>query len=107
MVAMELAASLRPFRKSKARPTATSPISSASISSHLLDDDAADAIGDVFEAVHHLFEVIVDFDPDDVVHGVAVAVPLKQRFDAIVVQGVRIILQANRSEEHTSELQSH
>src|ERR1051325_2669957 len=90
---MELAASLRPLRKSKASAIAISPISSASIASHLLDNDAADAVGDVLEAVHHLFQMIVDLDADDVVHGVAVPVLLEQRLDAQVVQSIGIIFQ--------------
>src|SRR5436305_13470157 len=96
MVAMELAASLRPFRKSNASAmTMSPPSSSISSSSHMFDDDAADAVGDVFESVHHLFEVIVDFDADDVVHRIAVAMFLKQVLDAVVGERVRVGLETD------------
>ena len=40
----------------------------------LFDDDAADAVGHVLEAVHDLFQMVVDFGADDEVHRVAAAV---------------------------------
>ncbi len=80
MVAIELAASCRPFRKSNTRAT---PISDDQRSRHegagpsgwprqsVVDHDAADLVGDVLEAVDHLFQVVVDFAADDEGHRVA------------------------------------
>ncbi len=70
MVAIELAASCRPLRKSNRRAVAIRPIragraSVASIArpprpSGVLDDEAVDLVGDVLEAVDDLLEVAVD-----------------------------------------------
>src|SRR5205823_11364064 len=95
MVAMELAASLRPFRKSNASAMTISPPSSSIAGSHMLDDDAADAVGHVFEPVHHLFEVNEDFDADDVTHRIAFAMLGEQVLDAGVVERVGVVLEAN------------
>src|ERR1700743_221891 len=95
MVAIELAASCNPLRKSNASATPTSTIKSVGIvaTSALLDHDAADAVGDVLEAVHHLLQVIVDLDAYDVAHRVAVAVAPEQRLDAQIVELVGIVLE--------------
>src|SRR5262245_36611878 len=76
MVAIEFAASCRPFRKSKAsattiRPTRTGRLSAtASIfrpprGSNVLDHDALDLVRHVVEAVDHLLEMIVDLVADE------------------------------------------
>src|SRR5215207_4033882 len=62
MVAMEFAASGRPFRKSKnsatpTRPTRSGKASVGSICSDVLDHDAADLIGDILEAIDHLLQL--------------------------------------------------
>src|SRR5581483_4628879 len=97
MVAIELAASCRPFSKSKTRATA---ISSHSISgmataaprrSQVLQQNAADAVGDVLEAVDHLLQVVVDVRSDDEVHRLRPA-RLEQRFHARVVDLVGAVL---------------
>src|ERR1700761_2946010 len=94
MVAMEFAASFRPFRKSNTSATAMRKTRSASTPSDLLDDDAADAVRHVLETVHDLFEMVVDLDADDIGHRVAVAAMLlEQRLDACIVHGVGIVLQ--------------
>src|SRR5579862_8221365 len=90
---MELAASLRPFRKSNTSAMAISEMRSVSTPSDLFDHDAADAVRDVLEPVHDLFEMVVDLDADDVAHGVAVAVLLEQRLDAVVVERVGVVLE--------------
>src|SRR5205823_8011628 len=95
MVAMELAASLRPFRKSNASAMTISPPSSSIAGSHLLDDDAADAVGHVFEPVHHLFEMVVDFDADDVAHRIAFAMLEEEILDAGVVERIGVVLEAD------------
>src|SRR5688572_21598178 len=69
MVAMEFAASCRPFRKSKnsatpIRPTRSGKASVGSIRSNVLDHDAADLVGDVLETVDDLFELAVKLASD-------------------------------------------
>src|ERR1043165_7685358 len=94
MVAIELAASCSPLRKSNSSATAIRPTrigrlkeaSTAGPVLYLLDDDAVELVGDVIEAVGDLFQVVVDFRADDVVHGVGVAVLEEQLFQADVVQ---------------------
>src|ERR1051325_7218076 len=96
MVAIELAASCRPLRKSNSRATAIRPTrigrlkeaSTAGPALYLLDDDAVDFVGDVIEAIGDLFEMVVDFGADDVIHGVGVAVLEEQLLQADVVQVV-------------------
>src|SRR5438270_4289226 len=95
MVAMELAASLRPFRKSNASAMTISPPSSSIALSHMLDDDAADAVGHVFEPVHYLLQMIVDFNAYDVTHRIAFAMFEEQILDAGVVERVGVVLKAN------------
>src|SRR5712691_5638515 len=77
MVAIELAASCNPLRKSNASATMTSAIrtgkasATASMSmSDVLDHDAADLIAHVVEAIDHLFQMVVDLDADEERHGV-------------------------------------
>src|SRR5436305_2265179 len=94
MVAIELAASCSPLRKSNSSATAIRPTrigrlkeaSTAGPALYLLDDDAVDFVGDVIEAIGDLFEMVVDFSADDVVHGVGVAVLEEQFLQADVVQ---------------------
>src|ERR1700679_1138535 len=93
MVAIELAASLRPFRKSNTNAMAMRKTRSASTPSDLFDHDAADAVRHVLEAVHDLLEMVVDLDADDVVHRVAVAMLLEQGLDAAVVERVGVVLE--------------
>src|SRR6185437_2363618 len=63
-VAMEFAASWRPFRKSNASATTINPTSSGSAMWYIqpllgmIDDDAVDLVGDVFERVHHTLEIL-------------------------------------------------
>src|SRR5919206_5350858 len=81
MVAIELAASCRPFRKSNSSATAINPtrMGKASVAStekgpalNLFDHDTVDLVGDVIEAVGDLFEMVVDLDADDEIHGAGV-----------------------------------
>src|SRR3954452_780313 len=80
MVAIELAASCSPLRKSNSRATAIRPTrigrlkeaSTAGPALYLLDDDAVDFVGDVVEAIGDLFKMVVDFGADDVIHRVGV-----------------------------------
>ena len=76
--------------------------------SHVLDDDAADLVRDVLEPVDHALEVLVDLPPDQVAHGVGVAVGLPvallagallrsalyevSAFDPLVLAGVPAVL---------------
>src|SRR5436305_5593169 len=94
MVAIELAASCSPLRKSNSSATAIRPTrigrlkeaSTAGPALYLLDDDAVDFVGDVIEAIGDLFKMVVDFGADDVIHGVGVAVLEEQFLQADVVQ---------------------
>src|SRR5512142_2577524 len=99
MVAMEFAASFMPFMKSNSSAAATNEIRrrSGTVGSALglFDGDAADAVGNVLEAVHHPLEVIVDVVADHVVHGVAVAMLEIERFHAMVVEIVGALLQSD------------
>src|SRR3954454_22478 len=88
MVAIELAASCRPFRKSNSSATAISPTrtgrpnatsTARSPALNLLDDDAVDLVRDVVEAVGDLLEMVVDLCADDEIHRVAVAM-LEEQF---------------------------
>src|SRR6185503_3022315 len=95
IVAMELGASLRPFRKSTTSAMAIRATRIASTPSDLFDHDAADAVRYVLKPVHDLLEMVVDLDADDVAHGIAVAVLLEQRLDAVVIQRVGIVFEAD------------
>src|SRR4029079_14336348 len=53
---------------------------------YLLDDNAADLVGYVIEAVGDLLQVIVDLDTDNEVHGVGVAVLQEKLLQADIVQ---------------------
>src|ERR1700753_1273878 len=72
MVAIELAASCNPLRKSNNRATALKPVSTGrpSVVStcpalHHLDHDRTDLVGDIVEAVGDFLEMIVDLRTDD------------------------------------------
>src|SRR5690242_890624 len=96
MVAIELAASCRPFRKSNASATAIRPTrmgrpseaSTAGPALYLFDHDTVDLVGDVVEAVGDFFEVIVDLNADDEVHGTGVAVFQVKLLHADIVEVV-------------------
>src|SRR3954470_22397690 len=66
MVAIELAASCRPLRKSNSSATAMRPTSSGQARAtsigllDVLDDDALDLVGDVVEPVDDLLQMVVD-----------------------------------------------
>src|SRR4051794_10902651 len=88
MVAMELAASCSPLRKSNSNATPISAISSgrlrrtASIRrfllpSYVIENDALQLVGNVVEPVDHLFQVIVDLVADDVVHRLRLGARIK------------------------------
>src|SRR5665213_1168553 len=77
MVAMALAASFMPLRKSNASATKMRPISSGKASvaasivimsrqqSDVFDDDAVQHIGDVIEAIDNFLQMIIDFVADE------------------------------------------
>ena len=52
----------------------------------MLDDNAADLVGDVIEAIGHLLEMIVDFGSDDEIHRAGVTVFQEQLFQTDVVE---------------------
>src|SRR3954453_17827366 len=83
IVAIELAASCSPLRKSNSSATAIKPTrigrpTEASTARgpalYLFDDDAVEFVGDVVEAIGDLFQMVVDFGADDEIHGVGVGV---------------------------------
>src|SRR3954468_14946012 len=94
MVAIELAASCNPLRKSNSSATAINPtrIGRPSVAStarpclYLFDHDTVDLVGNVVEAIRDFLEMVVDFSADDVVHRVGVAVLEEQFFQADVMQ---------------------
>src|SRR3569833_1374924 len=97
MVAIELAASCRPLRKSKARATNTGTQTVAVAGKSpmgvllVLEEDAADPVGHVLEAGDDLLQVVVDVGADDEVHRLGLAL-LEQRLHAGVVDLVRAVL---------------
>src|SRR5882672_2115715 len=98
MVAIELAASCSPLRKSNKSATAIKPVRTgrprvASTGLNLLDHDRIDLVGDVVEAVCNFFKVLVDLGADDEIHGVGVAVLQEQLSQPDVVQVVHPPLQ--------------
>src|SRR5712691_394017 len=98
MVAIELAASFMPLRKSNASATMISPISSGNPSeasiwaipagSDVIDHDALNFVGDVVEAVDHLFQVVVDLVAGDESHGIARPLRLEKLSEPEIVQVV-------------------
>src|ERR1700761_5790827 len=99
MVAMEVAASCRPFRKSNSSAVPISSqsavVAGSSISdlSEVLEQDAADLVRHVLEAVEHLLQVVVDLRPGDEGHRPVLAGP-EQGLHALVVDLVRAVLDA-------------
>src|SRR5262245_37492374 len=103
-VAIELAVSCRPLRKSNASATMIKPTRRAKCAStfmagetsQLIDDDRIDLVGDVFEAVDDLFEMIVQLRADDEFHRIALLTVRprseKQRLDALVADVVGLLL---------------
>ena len=97
MVAIELAASCKPFRKSNSSATAISPIrrGRASVASTVMAlpytcsiTMRVDLVGDVVETVRDLFEMLVDLDAHHEVHRVGVAMLEEQFLQPDVVQVV-------------------
>src|SRR5579859_131142 len=102
MVAIELAASCRPLRKSNSNATAINPTRTGKPSAastivgpalYLFDHDAADLVGHIVEAIRHLLKVIVDFGPDNEIHCTSVTVFQEQLFQTDVVEIVDAPLQ--------------
>src|SRR5579871_1303716 len=91
IVAMELAASCSPLRKSNSNATPISPTragnpsSTSPMGSHVLDDHALKLVGNIIEPVNDLLKVVVDLVSGDEPHRVA-AVPLEQRLQADVME---------------------
>src|SRR5580704_7395559 len=86
MVAIELAVSCRPLRRSNASATTIRPISTGRLNrtvmapcarSKLIDDDRIYLIGDVFETIDDFFEMIVELRADDEAHRVALPIALR------------------------------
>src|ERR1700754_4448388 len=94
IVAIELAASCSPLRKSNNSATATKPvkIGRPSVASptrpclYLFDYYAVDLVRDVVEAVGHFFKMLVNFGADHEIHGVGIAMLEEQLLQPDVVQ---------------------
>jgi hypothetical protein len=63
--------------------------------SDLFDHNARNTIRHILEPVHDFFQVVVDLEADDVVHGVAAAVLQEQRFKALVVEHIGLFLEVD------------
>src|SRR3569623_2689815 len=94
-VAIEIAASCRPLRKSYASAIAISATSSGKAIwctralSGVIDDDAVDLVGDVLEFVGDALEMLVDFAPDHEAQRVAGGLRAGEiRLQAAVVDAV-------------------
>src|SRR5215203_3757533 len=82
IVAIELAASCNPLRKSNSSATAINPtrIGRPSVAStgwpclYLFDHDTIDLVRHVVEAVGNFFQMLVDLGADDEIHRVGIAV---------------------------------
>src|SRR5438128_3802231 len=76
MVAIELAASCKPFRKSNSSATATraartrKALDASTAGLEVFEQDAVDPVRHILEPVHHALEVAVDLRPDHEAHGV-------------------------------------
>src|SRR4051812_14760764 len=95
IVAIELAASCSPFRKSNSSATAMSPNRTGRPSAvsktespalNLFDHDRVDLVGDVVEAIRHLLQMVIDLRADDEVHRIRIAMLEKQLLQADVVE---------------------
>src|ERR1700686_937337 len=81
MVAIELAASCSPLRKSNSSATAINPtrIGRPSVAStaraclYLFDHDTVDLVGDVVEAIGDFLQMVVDLAADDEPHRISIA----------------------------------
>src|SRR4051794_28251369 len=100
MVAIEFAASCRPFRKSNASATPMRAMSSrpgpvkSTRDLKVLDQHAADLVGHVLEPVDDLFEVVVDLRAHDVGHRIRPRRAAVEGAQAVVVEVVRLVLEA-------------
>src|SRR5882724_8373412 len=96
IVAIELAASCNPLRKSNNSATAINPtrIGRPSVAStarpclYLFDDDTVDLVRPVVESIGDLLKVIVDFRADDEIHRVGIAMLEEKLLQADIVEVV-------------------
>src|SRR5436190_16423982 len=107
MVAIELAASCSPLKKSNASATAIRParigrlrmVSIAEYPLHVINNECADLVRHVLQAVDHLLEMIVDLGPDDEAHRIAFFITLpvskEQRLAALIVKLVGTVFDRN------------
>src|SRR5687767_8034371 len=100
-VAIELAASCKPFRKSNSSARTISAISSGRASSctvarrsGVVDHDAVDLVGDVFERIDDALQVLVDLAFDHEPQRVAAAVVLERLAKPVRVDRVGMAFDA-------------
>src|SRR6187399_1443507 len=102
-VAIEFAASWRPFRKSNTSARTISAISSGRASSCIaarsgvVDDDAVDLVGDVLERVDDALEMLVDLALDHEAQRVGAAVVLERLAQAVGMDRVGMPLYAHEA----------
>src|SRR5215216_3203986 len=108
-VAMEFAASWKPFRKSNERATRMMKTTSAvpvvrGAPSGVLDDDVADDVGVVLELVAGVLEPVVDLLPLHDLEGIAPIAP-EQVGDDGVVEDVGLVLEVGDAHDGLVDLQ--
>src|ERR1700730_3782850 len=101
-VAIELAASCSPLRASNVSAIAMSAIRAKELRAtsigqawvrplHIFDDDGADLVGHILEAIHHHFEVVVHLAPDHEPDGVFLS--LEQLLAALIMELIGLLLE--------------
>src|SRR5918992_1262284 len=92
-VAIELAASWKPLEKSNTRARTTMATTVTRARSGILDDDGLHRVGDVFEAVERLLELLDDVLPDEHVAGRVLGVEVVEVGPGPPVQPVSLVLE--------------
>src|SRR5215213_2674234 len=92
-VAIELAASWKPLVKSNTRASATIAMTESRTRSGMLDDHGLHRVGDVFEAVEGLLQLLDDVLPDEQVAGRVLGIEVVEVGPGPAVQPVALVLQ--------------
>src|SRR5919106_3783174 len=92
-VAIELAASWKPLEKSNTSASTTMATTVTRARSGILDDDGLHRVGDVFEAVERLLELLDDVLPDEHVAGRVLGVEVVEVGPGPPVQPVSLVLE--------------
>src|ERR1041384_3242204 len=106
MVAIELAASCRPLRKSKISAVAISPIRTGRLRarfidqrpSQVIDDEGVDLVRDILQPVDDLLEMIVDLGANREIHRFAGShspIGKEERLAPLIMQLIGSLLDAH------------